>query len=98
MDERDVTPDQAAKLAAWLVPALLKLGKLHERLKARGFPAGDPLLVRAAAAHEAVRLLRLEVHELEKMEGRTTAASKPAHRAPDVPQWVRAMRPDGKSG
>ena len=84
MDRGDVTPTQAKKVAAWVTPALTKLAALHERLVARGFPPDDPFLQRVAAAHEAVRLLRLELHDLERR-------TPPKH-APEVPQWIAARR------
>ena len=66
MTRNDVTPDQAWKISIWLIPAMLRLGKLHERMSATGFPADDPLMQKVTAAKEATRLLRLELHDLER--------------------------------
>jgi hypothetical protein len=52
-----VTREQAETISRWLllshVPTMLKLGKLHERIVATGFPANDPLMQKVFAAKEA---------------------------------------------
>jgi hypothetical protein len=45
-------------------------------MQALDVPANDPLMMRVAQAHEAVRLLRLDVHGLER----------------ERPAWQKAMR------
>ena len=69
MKSADITPEQARKVGAWLGPTTLQLSRLHERMQARQFPANDPLPIDAAAAYDAVRKLRLKIHELERRSG-----------------------------
>jgi hypothetical protein len=73
----DVTHDQALTLARWLTPTLRKLLALRERMEARGFPKDDPMYVKAAAAYEAVRQLRLCVRSKEPIQGVPDVRSKP---------------------
>lgn len=85
MTSDDLTPQQAATLAAWLSPATMKLATLNQRLQARGFPPADPLYQRAAAAYEAVRQLRLLVRSRETVPGLTGVVPRPksaAHAPP----------------
>jgi hypothetical protein len=44
---------------------MLKLGRVRDRMKAKEFPVDDPLFRRVNDAAEAVRLLRLALHEVE---------------------------------
>jgi hypothetical protein len=65
MDSRNITSDQAHVIDAWLNLALTNLQRLEARMVETHFPVGDMLMIRVKAAHEAVRLLRLSLHEIE---------------------------------
>lgn len=97
MTSQDVTPEQAATLAQWMVPTLLRLARLKQRLEARGFPKHDPLYARTVAAYDAVRALRLEVHQREHVEGRSTRSTAEQRHEDQTPQWIRAMRAEDRS-
>jgi len=66
MTRDDVTSAQAETISRWLVPTMLRLTKLHERMSATGFPADDRLMQKVLAAKEATGLLRLELPDLER--------------------------------
>ena len=68
MDSSIVSKEQAAAISRWLVPALTNLGQLKERMTEVGFPSADPLIVRVAAAHESVKLLRSLLHDIERKD------------------------------
>jgi len=82
MDSKDVTHEQAETISRWLVPTMLKLGKLHERMQAKGFPSTDPLMQKVYSAKEATRILRLALHDIERR-----AKAKPPV---EVPTWIKA--------
>ena len=65
MNSDDITPEHSRRLAVWLVPALLKLGKLRDRMKETGFPSDDVLYQAVATAHESIRTLRAKLHTIE---------------------------------
>ena len=82
MTSKDVSREQAETISRWLVPTMLKLGQLHERMQAKGFPATDPLMQRVFDAKEATRILRLALHDIERRQ-------KPKPPA-EVPAWIKA--------
>ena len=94
----DVTPAQARKIGEAITPSLTYLGRLHERMRRRGFAAGDPLMVHVNFALEAMRQLRAALHAIEASPAssslRGTEQIVPC--VDPVPQWRRAMGSDGR--
>jgi hypothetical protein len=79
VNSSNLTPEQAGKIAAWLTPRLDTLQRLEARMKVTGFPPDDALMIRVNEAREAVRKLRLALHDLE-------AKTRPE----ELPRWIRA--------
>lgn len=88
MDCDDVTPEQAKRLLAWIEPIALRLERLHDRMTGRGFAHADPLMIRARGACQAVKSLRLALHELAtKKPGRIKPPEEP-----EMPAWLWRRR------
>jgi hypothetical protein len=58
-----------------------EIGKLHERMQTKGFPSTDPLMQKVFSAKEATRILRLQLHDIERRQ-------KPKPPA-EVPAWIK---------
>jgi hypothetical protein len=54
VDSRHVTNEQAKVISAWVTPAVDRLYRLRERMRARGFPPEDRLFQQVAAAYTAL--------------------------------------------
>jgi hypothetical protein len=57
MDASQLTPEQAAQIRDKLAPHLAYLKKLTERMRERGFPFYDDLLVEASNARDSTAKL-----------------------------------------
>lgn len=90
MNHVDVTAEQARTIGAAIVPTLEYLGKLHERMRRRGFPVDDPLMTKVMFALEAMRQLRAGLHEIETPVFSPIAGA--AQIVPETPQWQKAMK------
>jgi hypothetical protein len=79
MKSDDVAPAQAKAINAWLVPTMIQLLRLRQRMVEVGFPDDDPLLQLVTHAADATRGLSAE---LTAIEGR-----------PAPPTWRQAYAP-----
>lgn len=62
MESKDLTTDQLSEVYTHLRPADLYLFRLQERMKERGFPPDDPLLVLVVKSHAALHEVCHEFH------------------------------------
>lgn len=91
MTHADLTAEQAGIIAKRIVPTLEYLGRLNERMRRRGFPADDPLMLNVAFALEATRQLRAALHEIEFPVPSPIAGAAQITPRLDEPQWRKAM-------
>jgi hypothetical protein len=60
----DLTPAQARALKNKLQPMLGYLNRLKQRMRRRGFPEDDPLLLAVSRAESSIHALHVDVHYL----------------------------------
>lgn len=95
MTHADVTAEQARTISRRIVPTLEYLGRLHERMRRRGFPADDPLMTKVMFSLEAMRQLLAGLHEIESPPESSPIAGA-SQIMSSVPQWRRAMGADAR--
>ena len=66
------------------------LGKLRDRMNARGFPPNDPLYLAATGAFNAVHALSVELHYMTCAPGTAGNRAKFELKEGEVPAWIRA--------
>jgi len=89
MTQADVSAEQAREIATKIVPALEYLGRLNERMRRRGFPADDSLMLKVTFALEAMRQVRTALHGIEGPPSSPISGAEQI--SPEVPQWQKAM-------
>ena len=85
----DLTPDQVAALTASVRRQIRYLGRLRDRMNARGFAPDDRLYRVAEDAFNAVHALGVELHYLTCPAG-TVGRSRFEPKEGEVPGWIRA--------
>jgi hypothetical protein len=64
MDSHDLTPAQLAKIREVIFQQFMYLGRMTDRMKARGFPLDDELYTTTTRARESVSKLMMMLSEM----------------------------------
>jgi hypothetical protein len=69
MDSTELDSRQCQVIGDRLQPTTAYLLKLHQRMRAKSFPADDPLYLKVGLALEAIRAVAIDLHRRQNWTG-----------------------------